>query len=591
MDRSVLALILAIGALLAAPVLSWFTRGTSWLRAALDGFVLVVVAGVALLHLGPHAVAEGGVPAMVGIALGVGVPAWLHQTGRRELWAGAAMVLLAAHSFLDGAALGILDAGLTTAVGAGVTAHRLPVGLAVVAAARRPLHAALALGGLAALTVLGFNVGMVADLPHWVQAITEGLIVGGLLHVVFVHRVDGAHDHAHSHDHGHAHGHTHTHEHRCHGARPADRRASAVGALLGVLTLGGLAALSGGSSALVHLQASGRTFLSLTITSAPALLAGFVIAGLVSAFLDPARARWLSGGVGTQALRGVAFGLPLPVCSCGVVPMYQSLIRRGVPVTAGLAFLVATPELGIDAVFLSVPLLGLPMTIARVGAAFAVALGVAVIVGRGAPTSQPVPIEADATLRRGFGARMREGLRFGLVDLVDHTLPWILVGLVLAALAEPLLDPETLAALPSVAQVPLAALLGVPIYVCASGATPLAALAAQKGLSAGAALAFLLAGPATNVTTFGVLSALHGRRLAVQFGLVLTIAAVGVGWAVDAIGLTVPVLASSDAAHGHGWGGLGLGSAIGVGALTFASLWRQGARGMVGQITNPIHVH
>ncbi|MEN0067439.1 MAG: permease [Myxococcota bacterium] len=586
MENSVFALILAVGALFAAPVLLWMTRGNAWLRASLDGFVLVVVSGIVLLHLGPHAVVEGGLPGLIGIILGMAVPLWLHRTGRRGLWAGSAVVLLAGHAFIDGAALGLLDAGLATAVGAAVIAHRLPVALAVVTAARRPWHGAVALAGLAALTVVGFNVGVEIDPPRFVHALTEGLIVGGLFHVVIAHRIDAPATHAHDHA-GHAH-------HDCGGHDKEERwnrRASAVGAVAGVLTVTGLAMLSGDSDLLAHLQASCRTFLSLTLTSAPALIVGFVLAGLVSVFLNPARASWLSGSVGTQALRGVAFGLPLPVCSCGVVPMYQSLIRKGVPITAGLAFLVATPELGIDAVLLSVPLLGIPMTIARVVAAFVVAVVVAVVVSRGLPTPASQPIDADIMLQRGFGVRIREGLRYGLVELVDHTLPWILVGLVLAALAEPLLDHEVLAALPSVAQVPLAAMIGVPIYVCASGATPLAALATQKGLSAGAALAFLLAGPATNVTTFGILASLHGRQLAFRFGITLTIAAIVVGWTTDAIGISVPALTTLDAPHGHRWGVLGAVSAVGLAALTFGSLWRQGVRGMVRQLTNPIHVH
>ena len=531
------ALVMAVGALFAGPVLFWLTRGTRWLRAGLDGFVLVVIAGIVLLHLGPHAVVEGGASAILGILLGIAVPTWLHRTGRSDAWAGPAVVLLAGHSFIDGAALSILDAGLTGAVGAAVVAHRLPVALAVVAAARHAWHAAVALAGLAALTVIGFNVGVVVDLPPVVHAFTEGLIVGGLLHVVVAHRLDrpeaealaatdacsGEHEHDHPHHghhghHGHDHHHhEHDHPHHDHGCThdpTHSRRASAVGALSGVITVAGLGLLSGDSHLLADLQASCQTFLSLTVTSAPALLTGFVLAGLVSAFLNPAQAEWLSGSVGSQALRGVAFGLPLPICSCGIVPMYQSLIRRGVPLTAGLAFLVATPELGLDAVLLSVPLLGMPMTVARVLAAFVVALVVALVVSRGTAATPAPPVHLGPSTPRSLPARLQEGLRFGLVDLVDHTLPWILVGLVLAALAGPLLDHEFLSAFPPTAQVPLAALVGVPIYVCASGATPLAALAAQKGLSAGAALAFLLAGPATNVTTFGVLASLHGRRLA-----------------------------------------------------------------------------
>ncbi len=350
---------------------------------------------------------------------------------------------------------------------------------------------------------------------------------------------------------------------------------------------------SSGPAPLKHVATTSAGFLSLLLTSAPALLAGFVLAGLMTGLLDPLHVgRIAEGPRWRQALGGVAFGLPLPVCSCGVVPMYRSLILRGAPLTAALAFLVATPELGLDAVLLSVPLLGVPLTVARVVTAFFVSVAVALWVGWGSPEAS-VPESSPSSQTRAVPVRVRvvEGMRFGLVDVVDHTLPWIVMGLLLAALAEPLLGHDLLIGLPSVVQVPLAAVIGVPLYVCASGATPLAAMAAHKGVSSGAALAFLLAGPATNVTTFGMLSALHGRGLAIRFGLSLTLLAMVAGWSVDVLGIAVPPIAhpSDHGAHGHGivsWI-----SAVGVGLLGAASLLRQGARGFVRQITDPVHAH
>ena len=90
-----------------------------------------------------------------------------------------------------------------------------------------------------------------------------------------------------------------------------------------------------------HLTA-GDTFLALAAASAPALLLAYLGAALLMAFLTPATAAWLDGGRGAgQALRGVGYGLPLPICSCGVLPVYERLVRGGAPATAALAFLVA----------------------------------------------------------------------------------------------------------------------------------------------------------------------------------------------------------------------------------------------------------
>ncbi|MEL6344539.1 MAG: permease [Myxococcota bacterium] len=622
MERALFALMLAIAALFVGPGLLWMSNGSSRLRAALDGLILALVSGLCLLYLGPHALDSGGFIALLGIIAGASVPILLHRFDRGGWWAKSALALLSAHAVVDGAALGILDASLAAGVGTAVVAHRLPVGLAISLRAQRTAHATAILLGIALFTVIGFGLGVSIGhgLPPAVHALLEGMIIGGLLHVVVTHPIppntaqavpkdppsskEHLHGEAHghtdcAHDHGHAH-HTHHHEHHHHehhhhapAGDEGDRRASAGGALMGIIGLAVLAWVTRDTPALAHLQATGQAFVSLSLTSAPALLAGFILAGLLSALIDPARAGWLagSGHSGRQALRGVVFGLPLPVCSCGVVPMYASLIRRGVPVTAGLAFLVATPELGLDAVLLSVPLLGIPLTIARVLAAFAVAVAVALAVGGKTTPAQPTSHVAKPHRAQPVTARLLAGLRYGLVELVDHTLPWILVGLLLAALAEPLLDHALLASLPPAIQVPLAALIGVPLYVCASGATPLAAVAMHKGLSAGAALTFLLAGPATNVTTFGVLSSLHGRGVALRFGAVLTISAVFVGWGIDIVGITMPEMVHPGAAHAHTFPLLSHLSALALLGLAGASLWRQGARGVVEQILNPVHVH
>lgn len=336
-----------------------------------------------------------------------------------------------------------------------------------------------------------------------------------------------------------------------------------------------------------------QTFSVLLVESAPALLLGYALAGMVPFLLTVSRTTALGRGSKlTQSLRGVAFGLPLPVCSCGVLPLYESLIRRGAPPVAAMAFFVATPELGLDAVLLSVPLLGTSLTVARVVAAFLVAVLVALMVGWRAS----VPAVASDDVREAaeeqpLGVRIRAGLRFGFVEVFDHTMPWIALGLIIAAVAEPLLSHGAIGAIPAALQVPLAALIGVPVYVCASGATPVAALAIHKGLSTGAAMAFLIAGPATNVTTFGVLARLHGRRMAFVFGITVTALAVLAGWIVDGLGISAaPVLEAHASVDHHGaW--LGWLSVVGLSLLVVASLVRQGPRGALRQILEPIHQH
>ena len=139
--------------------------------------------------------------------------------------------------------------------------------------------------------------------------------------------------------------------------------------------------------------------------------------------------------------------------------------------------------------------------------------------------------------------------------------------------------------MPTVLQLPLFALIGIPLYVCASGATPIAAIAIHKGISPGAGLAFLLAGPATNITTFGILSRIHGKRVAVAFGVVVTMGAIAAGLAVDL--LAIEVLANLHQHDHHEGSLLQWGALTALAALFVVSLFRQGPRGVVGQITSP----
>jgi predicted tellurium resistance membrane protein TerC len=152
---------------------------------------------------------------------------------------------------------------------------------------------------------------------------------------------------------------------------------------------------------------------------------------------------------------------------------------------------------------------------------------------------------------------------------------------------EPLLGHGLLREVPSAVQVVLFALIGIPVYVCASGATPIAAVAIMQSVSPGAAMAFLLAGPATNVTTFGILSQLHGRKAAIAFGAAVFLGAVGAGLTIDGMGIEgIKVLEGGHHDHVSLYKWVALGA---IGVLFVVSLFRQGPRGMTERISTPIH--
>jgi hypothetical protein len=167
---------------------------------------------------------------------------------------------------------------------------------------------------------------------------------------------------------------------------------------------------------------------------------------------------------------------------------------------------------------------------------------------------------------------------------VDHVGPWLIAGIAIAALVEPILHSDLLRRWPVGADVLLFAGVGMPLYVCASGATPLAAVLVANGASPGAALAFLLSGPATNITTFGVLSKIHGKRAALLFGAAILGLSIGLGLLTN---LVIGEVRGTPSGEGHAHGWLHIGSLVVLTAVFAASVLRQGPRGFVGQVLDP----
>ncbi len=577
----------SVAALVLGPLLYVIARRARPLFELIDGFVLVAVLGLALLEIIPNGLEKAGPWALLAVVVGVLAPRafarGLDGGSSRRAWAFIALLGMAVHAFTDGLAVaGTHHVDESHALEWAIILHRIPVGLAIWwMLASRPedgqRSALVALGTIAAASVAGFYGGgaLIEHSGGPALGLLEAAVGGLLLHVV-AHRPDTG------------------------GSERGDRPVLAgIGALLGlglVLVLFVVPRTDGHD----HGAFGGETLWRLLIESAPALLIAYAIAGVLGEVLGEAPARWLrKGSPAGQALRGVVFGLPLPLCSCGVVPVYRSLVARRVPATAALAFLVATPELGIDAVLLSLPLLGAELALTRVVVAFVLALVIGWVVGGwaerlatraagGLALRQPPATDEHAHRheQRPLGRRLLRGLRSGYGQVLDETGPWILVGLLLAALIEPAIDKSTLAGLDPRVQVLAFALLGMPVYVCASGATPLVAVLLASGLSPGAAIAFLLTGPATNVTTFGVIDRAHGRKIALAFAGTMLAAVVLLGFGVDALWswLELPI-AGSEAAHQHE--GTSLPAKLAAFALIglFAlSLLRQGPRRFLARL-------
>ena len=575
-------LITSVLALALGPLLFRVADAARSTLLALDGFVMVAIAGLVLVHIIPHSIAVAG-PLALGVALlgffGPGIVEHnLHRAARQAHTVTLVLACLGlmVHAFFDGAALGA--AGLTGAghhhddgsvLAIAVALHRLPVAITIWWLLRPSsglFTAAAALTGLGIATICGYAfAGAVESLlsASWV-ALFQSLVAGSLLHVV-IHRPSPL-------------------------SAPSSggrgRFYAGLGALAGLAVVALLADTHLPFQRVPGSMNVRETFSTLALAGAPVLLIGFVLAGLVKAFSPQASLQWLRAGrPASESVRGMASGLCLPISAGRAMPAYRSLILCGAPATAGMAFLVATPALGLDAILISLPLLGGELTIARVVAAALVAFLVGMLVGRMvAPLArQRAGEDMPAAIRGGAGARVRQGLRFGLGEMVDDVAPWLLLGLLVASLVEPMLDGRWFSMLPWGADVVLFTILGIPTYLSASGATPLVAVLIHKGVSPGAALGFLLAGPALSRGIFGALASMHGRRIARAFAGGVAVLAVGLGLVANVVLGEVHGLPLHESVH-EPPGVVSMMSAA-VLAVAFAlSVMRLGPRGFVGQV-------
>lgn len=281
-------------------------------------------------------------------------------------------------------------------------------------------------------------------------------------------------------------------------------------------------------------------FVALLNEMSPYLLLGFLIAGLLHAFV-PGRfyARYLARNDFRSVALAALFGVPLPLCSCGVIPTAMAMRREGASKAATVSFLIATPQTGVDSILATAGLLGLPFALVRPVAAFTTALFGGALVGAAcrdeAPLSCAAPSEEQKRL--SFLERCLSALRYGFGEMMQDIGRWLVIGLLLAG-AITIFVPDDLFAVS--AQHPLwgmllVLVLSIPMYLCATGSVPIAAALMLKGLSPGAALVLLMAGPATNMAAILVIGKVLGRRTLLLYLSAIIVGAIGFGLAVDTL--------------------------------------------------------
>lgn len=322
------------------------------------------------------------------------------------------------------------------------------------------------------------------------------------------------------------------------------------------------------------MQASWSVWLEL----APWLLLGALIAAALHVWLPAGfMQRQFTGRAGV--FKAVLFGVPLPLCSCGVIPTGLGLKQDGASDGAAVGFLISTPQTGVDSILVSASFLGWPFAVFKLASAALTGI-VGGLWADAVSSDDGCGVEAAEAAPRARG--LRDGVDHGLM-LLRTIAGWVVFGVVLSAAIGLWLPDDLFTGLGTYgAVVPFvgALLVSLPLYVCATASVPIAAALVASGMPAGAALVFLMAGPATNVATIGaVYRGFGGRVLAVYLATIVG-GSMGLGWLFDAV---IDTSAAAEAMHHHGtaWWALAagvLGGLIFVGFALQALIGRWRAR-------------
>lgn len=277
----------------------------------------------------------------------------------------------------------------------------------------------------------------------------------------------------------------------------------------------------------------------------PYLLLGFLLAGLMHAFIPGmVYSRYLSGHGFRSVLYGALFGIPLPLCSCGVIPTAMSLRKEGASKGATVSFLIATPETGVDSIIATYSLLGLPFALIRPIAACCNALMGGLLVNAFADEKEGQEVSEEDTksccchhedqkskVKGQWSARpkgtlsqseatermfnkLKEALQFGFIEMMEDIGKWLVIGLIIAGLITVFVPDSffTIFKGSTLMSMLLVLCIAIPMYICATGSIPIAVALMLKGLTPGAALVLLMAGPACNMASILVINKVLGRK-------------------------------------------------------------------------------
>ena len=337
----------------------------------------------------------------------------------------------------------------------------------------------------------------------------------------------------------------------------------------------------------------------LALEMAPYLLLGFLFAGIMYVWFPRKKVyRYLGKPNTASVINAALIGIPLPLCSCGVIPTGISFYNSGASKGSSTSFMISTPQTGVDSILVTYSLLGLPMAIIKPVIALLTGIFGGFLTNLFDPKKsieQQEVIEENNIDRSFIGM-----LRYGFVEFMEDIAKWLIIGLFLAALIE-VVVPETFFTAyigNEYIEMLLILVAAIPLYVCATGSIPIAAVLMLKGLSPGAAIVFLMAGPATNAATITVIGKILGRKTLFVYLISIILGALFFGTLVNELLPREWFLNALGNMHGGehvhhilpGW--LSISAAVILGVLVINALFRKYFPGLVKpQKSNITKIH
>ena len=251
----------------------------------------------------------------------------------------------------------------------------------------------------------------------------------------------------------------------------------------------------------------------LFVMMAPYLMLGFIISGLLYIITSK---EIISKNIGNPGLMSIIkaaiLGVPMPLCSCGVIPVTTSLYKRGSTKGAALSFLISTPQTGVDSIFITYSMMGLPFAIIRP----IIALITGIIGGIFTEIFIEQDFKSQSKINHSHDKKtIIDGLKYAFITLPQDISSPLIQGIFVSGLISILVPSDFFISYNLTGPIAMLviALSSIPIYVCATASVPIAMTLISKGLDPGAALVFLMAGPATNIATINVIMKTMGKKL------------------------------------------------------------------------------